>query len=234
MFEPNIVPYLSPEVAQRNHVCSGAIIDPRATIGRDNYFGPGCIIGPGVSIGDRNRFEAYVMVGTPAENRGNFVQWGLVRIGDGNIFREFVTIHAGVKRATSIHNGVTMLTKSHLGHDGVLEDDVMVSCSAIVGGHSHVMRGANLGLGAIIHQNQVIGSWAMVGMGTVVTLRKHVFPGTKVVGNPSRSIGMNTPAINRFAVSEEFFRAEEDRYELIQRGYGRKAKVLEPDAQSFG
>lgn len=228
MFEQGFVPYIKPEWVERGNVIGpGAMIDARADIGRDNYFGPGTIVGPGVTIGDRNRFEAHVMVGTPPESRGKFTQWNLVRIGDGNIFREFVTVHAGVRRATSVHNGVCMLTKSHLGHDAVLEDDVMVSCAAMIGGHTHVMRGANIGLSAVIHQQQVIGSWSMVGMGSVVAPKSLVAPGVKVMGAPSRAHGMNQVGLDRMKVRQEMLDAEELRFMELHEAFGRKFRIRE-------
>lgn len=181
--------------SRANRIHNSAVIDSRATIGIGNYIGPMCVIGPGVEIGSYNRFESHVAVGLPPEVKGALDHFGIVRIGDRNTFREFVTIQSGHRRATTVSNDCLMLRGSHLSHDSILHESVIISCNVMIGGHTVIMRGANIGLSTVIHQWQVIGSWAMIGMGTVVTSRINIPPGGKFVGNPARSIGSNTKGL---------------------------------------
>ena len=58
---------------------------------------------------------------------------------------------------------------SHIAHDCIIEDDVVFSNNVTLGGNTHVMKKSQLGFNTIVHQNQVIGSFSMVGMGTIIT-----------------------------------------------------------------
>jgi UDP-N-acetylglucosamine acyltransferase len=184
-----------------NRIHRSAVVDPRATMGIGNYIGPMCVIGPGVDIGSYNRFESHVAVGLPPEVKGALDHFGIVRIGDRNTFREFVTIQSGHRRATSVANDCLMLRGSHLSHDSILQESVVVSCNVMIGGHTVIMRGANIGLSAVIHQWQVIGSWAMIGMGTVITSKINISPGGKFVGVPARPIGSNTRGLDHHGIT---------------------------------
>lgn len=199
-----------------NRIHPTAIVDPSAELGRDNYIGPYCIVGPNVRIGDNNTFTAHVSVGMPAEHRDFFREDGEVVIGSHNMIREFVTINGSTTKVTRMGNKCVMLRGSHLSHDSVLEDMVNVSCNVLIGGETYVMIGANLGLGCIIHQRQVIGAWAMIGMGTIVPKNTDIEPGWIYVGNPARALKMNSVGLDRAKVLPADLEMEIKRYEHLR------------------
>lgn len=184
-----------------NTIHPTAIIDSNAKIGKNNFIGPFCYVGPNVTIGDNNRFEAYVSVGTAAEHRDYYrAEPGLVKIGSGCIFREFVTINAGTQGITQVGDGATMLRGSHLGHDVVVGNKATLSCNVIIGGHSLIGEGANLGLGAVVHQFRAIGAFAMVGMNSTVT--RNVPPFVIAFGSPCEGQKVNRVGLQRSGVSD--------------------------------
>lgn len=181
-------------------------------MGRGNVIGAFCEIGPHVVIGNNNNFMGHSSIGLPAEHVDYFLRFGRVQIGDNNVIREFVTINSSTTGVTKMGSGCIMLRGSHLSHDSVLEDQVTVSCNVMIGGESYVMCGANLGLGALIHQRQVIGSYSMLGMGTVVPKKKSIAPGLVFVGNPAQLLKKNTVGLKRFGVDEEKLNKELHRF----------------------
>jgi len=182
-----------------NFIHPTAIIDSRAKIGKDNFIGPFCYIGPNVTIGDGNRFEAYVSVGTAAEHRDFFrIEPGAVIIGNGGVFREFVTINGSTHGLTQIGNSVAMLRGSHIGHDAVIGDKVNLSCNVLIGGHSIIGEGANLGLAAVVHQFRVIGAYSMIGMNSTVT--RNVPPFVIAFGSPCEGQKVNRVGLQRSGV----------------------------------
>ena len=196
-----------------NKIHSTAVVHPSANIGRGNWIGPFCVIGPHAVIGNNNLLESHVCISSPPEHREYFREYGYgVEIGDENIFREFVTANSGSLRKTVIGNKNTMLRGSHAGHDCIIEDSVTVSCSVMLGGFTHVMRGANIGLGAVIHQNQVIGSYSITGMASVVTKNAEIAPGKKYAGNPVRILGPNVVGLERNNVDAEMLKSETLRF----------------------
>ena len=57
-----------------------------------------------------------------------------------------------------------LLSSAMVHHDCLIEDDVTMSSNAAAAGNVIIMRGANLGINAAIHQFKVIGSFSMIGM----------------------------------------------------------------------
>lgn len=190
-----------------------AIIGPKVTLGLNTVVGPGAIILGNTNIGDNCTIAPYAVIGTPAEKHGYFDNiYGTVEIGNNCIIREFVTINAGTTGTTKLGDNVIMLRASHAGHDSHVEDNCIVSCNAIIGGHAHIMTGVNLGLGAILHQHVVVGSYSMIGMGAVVSKKSRLVPGNIYAGNPAKFLKNNTIGLERRKVTQEMLLEEIQRY----------------------
>ena len=195
-----------------------AVIDDDVELGEDNYIGPYCYFTGELEIGNNNRFEAYCSIGGRPEHTEHWHQDGRTLIGSNGTFREFSTIHGGTKGLlTFIDDNVIMLNKAYVAHDCVIEDGVTLSCGVKIGGHVHIMRDSNLGMGAAVHQYQVIGSWSMIGMGTIVPKKAKIYPGQTWVGNPVHRLKTNMYAVNKFNVGEFAMLEETARYkELVK------------------
>lgn len=187
------------EMWPNNEIHQTAVICTSVCMGKGNYIGPYTVIGSDVTLGDNNRITGHCSIGSAPEHKDYFDgrhEFGTV-IGSGNTIREFTTINSGTVRHTVMGDDCIMLRGSHLSHDSVLENKVTLSCNVLIGGHSYIMEGANLGLGAILHQYSVVGAYAMLGMGTVVTKRQTIKPGNIYVGNPSRLLCENEIGLTR-------------------------------------
>ena len=205
------------EQGPNNIIHPTAIIDSTVKIGGNNTIGPYCVIGPNVEIGDCNHIVSHVSIGAPAQHRETFRDTSTVVIGCDNVIREFVTIHASTTGHTRVGSGCYLMACSHVSHDTVLEDGVTLANNVLLGGKSYVMKGANLGLGAVVHQRSCIGSWSMLGMGCVITKSMGVLPGYIYVGNPSRQLKKNTVGLERAGVvdtRDEVQRWTQLRYQL--------------------
>lgn len=166
-----------------------ACIGENVQMGMGNYIGAFCTI-DNCTIGNNNRFEAQCSIGTPPEHKKAKENKGVI-IGDDNTFREFVTLNGGVESETKIGNYNWFLAKSHIGHDAQVYDNVIISTSAIIGGHCKIYHYANLGLGSIIHQFKKIPYGTMLGMGCIVTKKTDLRPFTTYVGNPAKELKPN-------------------------------------------
>ncbi|MBC7370689.1 MAG: hypothetical protein H7326_03935 [Bdellovibrionaceae bacterium] len=217
-----------------------AIIDPKAKLGKNNFVGPFCYVGPDVIIGDDNRFEAYVSIGTAAEHRDFFRETpGPVRIGNGCVIREFVTINGGTVGVTLLGDSVVMLRGSHVGHDATIRNKANLSCNVLVGGHSIIGEGANLGLSAAIHQFRTVGAFAMVGMNSTVT--RNVPPFVVAFGSPCEGQKVNRVGLQRSGVHdsdlilfENWFFTSKDHLEqpnTIKHIYQRYVEAFKKDCE---
>jgi UDP-N-acetylglucosamine acyltransferase len=190
---------------KNNLIHPTAIIGENVTLGENNYIGPYCYITGDTIIGDNNRFEAYCSIGTSPEHRDYFTNSAFnVIIGNNNIVREFVTINAGTIRNTILKNNTIILRNSHIGHDSIIENKVNLSCNVLIGGHSYIMEGVNMGLGSICHQFKIIGAYSMIGMGTIVTKNSKIEPGNIYIGSPSRFLKENTIGLERNNINKEY------------------------------
>jgi len=187
-----------------NFIHPTSIIGPDVIIGENNYIGPFCYIEGKTIIGNNNRFEAYCSIGTPAEHRDYFTGGNYsVIIGNNCTIREFVTINSGTVRDTVLYDNITMLRNSHIGHDSIIESKVNLSCNVLIGGHSYLMEGVNMGLGSMCHQFSVLGAYSMIGMGGVVVKSSEINPGEIYVGNPVKFLKENKIGLNRNNIGPE-------------------------------
>lgn len=178
-----------------NSIHPTALISKNAIIGDNNVFGPYCIIYDNVEIGDGNIFVSHASIGSPAEHKISTGTEGVV-IGSRNTFREFITINQGTKNITQIGSSGYFMRGVHFGHDCHIFDHVTLACNSIIGGHTIVMDYANLGLGAITHQNIVIPPGCMLGAGAVAT-KANYESWTIYAGIPAKKLKKNTVGLER-------------------------------------
>jgi UDP-N-acetylglucosamine acyltransferase len=191
-------------------------IDPTARligkveIGSGNFVGPGCIITGPISIGNSNVFGPYSIIGGPPQDdqfgiggtRSFFIEGGeselSIKIGDRNVFREFVTVHHPLSTKTTIGSDNYFMTQAHIPHDACIADRIKLANSVQIAGYASIMSDSYLGLGVVVHQFVSIGSYSMIGMSAIVT--KDVAPGSKIAGSPARLIGPNVVGLGKAGV----------------------------------
>ncbi len=196
-----------------------AVVDPAAALADGVQVGPFCVVGPGVSLrpgcrllarvsiagpvraGRDNVFHPNAAVGGPPQDLQPAAADGRIEIGDGNTFREAVTVHlpkmpGGVTRIGS-RNRFHFL--SHVGHDSAVGNDAVLASYAVLGGHSVVQDGAWIeGLGGT-HQFVTVGrmSWTL----SHIPITEDVPPFMWVDGNHFEVKGVNprcrTEALDR-------------------------------------
>jgi UDP-N-acetylglucosamine acyltransferase len=215
-------------------VHSTAIIHPQARIGADCEIGPYCVIGEHVELGAGCRLYSHVVIdGHTRLGQGNEIfpfasigfktqdlKWkgGVTRteIGDHNTIRECVTIHSATSEgeATVIGSHNNILASSHIGHNVVMGDRVIVSMAALAG-HVLVEDYALVGGLCAVHQFCRIGTMAMIaGCAKVV---QDVPPYVIVDGNPAVARTINKVGLERNGVSEEAQAALRQAYKILFR-----------------
>lgn len=197
-----------------NQIHETVVIGPDVEIGDGNVILPYTVILGPTTIGDRNWIGPHVSIGTPGEwssmsgaDMATHGAWTGVHIGDENVIREYTTVQQGDGRATSVASRCYLMARTHVPHDCLLADRVVLSTASQVGGCSIVGEGANIGLGAVLHQFSVVGAWAMIGMQSAVT--KPVPPGALVMGVPARVQRANTVGMERAGLDADDIAAVE-------------------------
>lgn len=217
-----------------------AVVAPEAKIGHDVEIGPFCVIGPGVALGDgcrlhnsvtvtgcttvgpRNEFYPNCVIGSAPQDLKYRGEPTRVEIGDGNVFREMTTVHAGTEVAgglTRIGNGNHFLVGVHIAHDVSIADKCVFANQVHFAGHVHVEDGCHVGGLAAFHHFVTVGRYAYVaGMARVTT---DVPPFSKVAGYRARPRGINSVGLSRWGFSPETIRELKRTYFAL---FGRKAE----------
>ena len=169
-----------------------------------------------VSIGTGNVIHPYVCIGNDAQHARE-KSTGTIEIGNNNIFHSHsnVTMPTRFSEKTIIGSNCFFMTNSMVHHDCIVEDNVTMSNNCVLSGHVHVMKGAIIGLNCNVHQFQVIGSYSMLGMGTIVTPKNRIVPGNIYVGTPARILKENKIGLERNNISQQDLTKETERYNII-------------------
>ena len=213
-----------------------SIIDPTAIIDDSVEIGPLWRVGPNVEIGEETKIESHVILKGPTKigKRNHIFQFSTLGdgspdkkynnepttlvIGDDNIIREGVTIHRGTiqdRGETLIGNQNLIMAYSHIAHDCVLGNDIVLTNQAALAGSVNVGNGAILGGYAIVHQFCSIGNYSFCAMGSAVN--KDIPAYVKVRGNPAKPFGINVTGIKRIGYSKESIEALRSAYRSIYR-----------------
>ena len=201
-----------------NFIHPTAHVESQVQIGYGNYIGPFCYLTGKLTVGNKNRFESHCAVGTRPEHKDYWDEDGETIIGDNNVFREHMTIHAGSFGLTIVGDDCIMLRGAHVAHDCIIEDRVTLSCNAIMLGHVHVMQDSNCGTGCLVHQHQVVGAWSIIGMGCVVPKTKVLAPGRVWVGTPAKDLKENEYKTKE--VDKTYFANETTRFMGLREKHG--------------
>lgn len=212
-----------------------AVIDPRAEIAPGCEIGPYCIIGPEVHlgadcwlqhhvslsgparIGAGNRFFAFTSIGQLTQDLKYVEEPTYLEIGEGNTFREFVTVNRGTAphAYTRIGSGGNFLAYSHVAHDCTVGDRVIFSNNGTIAGHVEVEDFAVIGGLTAVHQYCRIGRHAITGGCSKIV--QDVPPFMVADGNPAAVRTYNRIGLERHGFDECAMRAIKDAYRIIYR-----------------
>jgi len=155
----------------------GATLAPDVVIGAYAYIGAGVVLGPGcvvhhhatvegnVVMGCNNHVWSYAFIGGKTHDLKFKGGNPGLRVGDNNEFREYVTVHPATEdgKFTIIGNNNHLLAYSHVAHDCVLGDHIVMSGQNALAGHVVVGDHAVVAWGVGVHQFCRIGCYAMAG-----------------------------------------------------------------------
>jgi len=212
-----------------------AIIDPAARVPGSCSIGPYCVVGADVELGENcelmshvvvqglakigktNRFFPFSAIGIEPQDLTYKGEKTGVVIGDGNTFRECVTINRGTAKGggtTRIGSHTLIMAYSHVGHDTVIGDHAMLVNGATLAGHVTIEEWAVVGALCPVHQFVRIGAHSYIGGGTVVT--QDVLPFSKVVTpRHTKTYGLNSVGLERRGFTKDRIRKIHHAFRLL-------------------
>ncbi len=186
-----------------------ASVEGRTEVGRD------CEIFPYCSIGAKTQ-DLKFKGGVPG-----------TRIGDRNVFREYVSVHAATNDGefTVIGSDNTLLAYSHVAHDCVLGNHIVMSNSISLAGHVTVEDHVTIGGVAGIHQFCRIGAYAMVSAYAKVV--QDIAPYFIADGQPAIIRSINKVGLERKGFTAEQLDRVKQVYRVLFREGLNRTQALE-------
>lgn len=231
-----------------------AVVAATATLGGGVRIGPYSVIGPRVTLGARTIVEAHAVIDGDTEmGAGNhvfpFASIGLqpqdlkyqgektcVRIGDGNVFREGVTVHRGTAGGggiTRIGSSNLFMAQAHVAHDCQVGSHTVFANAATLAGHVEVADYATVGAFSAVHQFCRVGPYAFIGGFTVAT--QDVLPYSKTVGGrPACLYGPNVLGLRRRGFSSDAIAAIRASFRLLLQGGVTTSEAVEQMEREWG
>jgi len=224
-----------------------AIVDPGAKVHPSCKIGPYCVIGPEVELGERCHLVSHVAIEGPTKIGADnaffpFCSIGMapqdltyageptrLEIGDRNTIREFVTINRGTVKGgglTRVGNHILVMAYTHIAHDCVIGDHVILANAATLGGHVTVEEWATVGALCPVHHFIRIGAHSFIGGGTTIT--RDVLPFSKTsAARDVQAYGLNAIGLERRGFSKERIRKIHHAYKVLLASKLNTSQALE-------
>ncbi len=216
MIHPTAIIHETAKIAENVIIGPYSIVGKEVTIGEGSRLGPHVVIGDYTQIGKNNRFYQFSSIGEENQDKKYAGEPTKTIIGDGNVFRECCTVHRGTvqdKSVTQIGNDGWFMAYTHIAHDCVLGDNIIMSNNATLAGHVVVGDHVILSGFAKVHQFCKIGAHAFIGMDCAIS--KDIPPFILVAENAP--YGLNSEGLKRRGFSSESISDLKKAYRLIYR-----------------
>ena len=211
-------------IAADARIAPDVVIGPYAIIGPGVSIGPGCWIGPHAVIqgpttmGAGNRVFQFASIGDVPQDKKYAGEETRLEIGDRNTFREYVTVNRGTvtgNGATRIGSDNLLLAYSHVAHDCVLGNNIVLSNVVMLAGHVELGDWVIMSGYAGAHQHCRIGAHAFIANNTAVL--QDIPPYVLATGQPAEPRAVNLEGLKRRGFSEEQTRAIRNAYRVLYR-----------------
>jgi len=180
------------------------IIGSNVTIGSGTTIGSHTLIDGDTTIGENNKIFSHAVLGTvPQDLKYNGEKTFLI-IGDNNTIREHTLINTGTAGGgykTIIGNGNLIMGHVHMGHDCIIENNIVIANSTVIAGHVEIASNAVIGGISAIHQFCKVGEYAMMGGGSIVV--QDIPPYCVCEGNRASIRGININGLRRHLENRE-------------------------------
>ena len=211
-----------------------AIIDHNAKVHPSVKIGPFTVIGPNVEIdenvvihshvnisgntkiGKGNIFYPFASIGNDPQDLKYNGEETLLKIGENNKFREYVTVNPGTVgggNLTKIGNNCLFMISSHIAHDCNVGNNVIIANNVPLGGHVTIENNVVIGGNSAVQQFTRIGEMAMIGGMTGVL--HDVIPYGLSTGNRNSLQGLNLIGLRRAKFENKDILGLSDAYKEI-------------------
>ena len=222
-------------------IAVGAVVPDSCTVG------PYCTIGPEVALGEecnlisnvvldgrtrigaRNVFHPFCAVGVTPQDLKYGGEPTALEMGDGNTIRECVTISRGTVGGggvTRLGSNCLLMAGVHIGHDSLVGSNCILANCATLAGHVIIEDYATVGAFCPVHQHCIVGAYAFIGGGTIVT--QDVLPFSLTSSKrENKAFGINKIGLARRGFSPERLQVLQKAFRLLLAAKLNTSQALE-------
>lgn len=228
MIDPRAIVHPDADLAEDVKVGPFTVIGPDVQIDAGTEIGPHVVIKGPTAIGKDNTIYQFSSIGEDPQDKKYADEITRLEIGDRNVIREFCTMHRGTLQdqgLTLIGSDNLFMAYTHVAHDCVIGDHVIMANGASIAGHVHLGDHAILGGFTLVHQFTQIGEYSFSAMGSAIT--QDIPPYVMVGGRPTRPHGINSVGMERNGKSPEVIRQIRQAYKILYKNNLRLEDAIE-------
>jgi UDP-N-acetylglucosamine acyltransferase len=211
-----------------------SIIGAQVEVGEGSWIGAHVVLDGRMRIGRRNKVFHFASLGAAPQDKKYAGEDTSVEIGDGNTFREYVTVNRGTAQdigVTRLGDDNWLMAYSHVAHDCQVGSHVIFANCTQLAGHVSIEDWVILGCFTGVHQHVRVGAHAFTGIGTHLT--QDLPPYVTAAGEEGKPYGLNTNGLKRRGFSPEAMLALKRAYRTFYRsGLSLEDAMRELEAQA--
>ncbi|MBU4263139.1 MAG: acyl-ACP--UDP-N-acetylglucosamine O-acyltransferase [Proteobacteria bacterium] len=186
-----------------------AIIGKGVRIDADSQIGPHAFLSGPLTIGKANNIGAFSCIGAPPQDIKYKGEETLLKIGDGNIIREYCSLHRGSPGGhgvTTIGSNCMLMAYSHVAHDCTIGNNVILVNNATLGGHVEIGDRVTVGGMTAVHQFSRIGEYSFIGGMSGISMDVPPYVIVAGIRNDMQVRGINKIGLKRAGFSNDDIR----------------------------
>ena len=235
LIHPSAIVDNSAEIASDVSIGAFTVIGAGVKINSGTIIGPHVVINGPTVIGKDNHIYQFCSVGEDPQDKKYAAEITRLEIGDRNVIREFTSMHRGTvqdKSLTKIGSENLFMAYTHVAHDCIIGDHVIMANGASLAGHVHLHSHAILGGFTLVHQFTQVGQYSFAAMGSAIT--QDIPPFVMVGGKPTRPHGINSVGMERKGITPEDIRLIRNAYKIIYKMNLRLEDAIEKIEEMAG
>ena len=210
------------------------VIGDMVTIGAGTVLRSHIVVESHTTIGEKCQIFPFVSLGHAPQDLNYKGEDTSLVIGSNNIIREYVSMNRGTMngaKVTTVGDNCMFMASSHVAHDCVVGNQVVLANNATLAGHCHVDDFSILGGLCALHQKVRIGRYAFIG--GLAGVEHDVIPYGSVLGNRAYLGGLNIIGLKRRGIKREAIHNLRRAFRTLFGGEGTLIERVEHVAEDY-
>jgi UDP-N-acetylglucosamine acyltransferase len=206
-------------VAPDVEVGAFAVVGAGVDVGPGCRLGASCVLEGPLELGPNNRVHSFAVLGAAPQDRSYAGEPTRLVVGEGNEFREHVTVHRGTvkdRALTRVGAGGLFMAGAHVAHDCQIGDHVTLANGTLLGGHVVLEDYVVTGGRAAVAPKVRVGAGAFLAAGAMV--ERDVPPFVIAAGDRARVRALNRVGLERMGVPASSVGALERAFRRLYHG----------------